>query len=223
VKKPNLLLFALATFATSSFSANNETKVRDLSKYKITGNIAHAFDTNKGWIYDERNPVLNFCFEDEKGNKARADFQCHMKTIGLSSSLSLHYYFARFFGASFSLEDAKNGPIDLGMGGFIESQIFKGIKTKTVAIVPGQPPLSVKYPTFVLNGFIQLGIHIAKLKSHQGTFVLASPSFFISQGIGVVTGGNLTMIGKPVFEDAPENSKSATLESVAKTETKAKG
>ena len=224
MKKTNLLLLALASLTVSSF-AQNETKTRDLSKYKITGSIAHTFDTNKGFIYDERNPVLNFCFEDEKGNKARANFQCHMKTVGNIINLSCKYYFARFVGASFSLKDAQDRPIDLGMGACVDRPIPKGTgHIKLLGIFPiffnGQPLIG---PTYILEGFGGLGAHISKLKNRDGAFVLAAPTVGVNGGIplkvlrpingtGIVLGGNLTMLGSPVFEDALENSKNTAAE-----------
>jgi hypothetical protein len=214
VKKTNLLL-ALAALSLSSF-AKDETNNRDLSKYKITGNLAHAFDTNKGLIYDERNPVLNFCFEDEKGNKALANFQCHMKTVGNILNLSCKYYFARFIGASFSLKDVQDRSIDLGMGACIDRPIpIKGTKP---FIINGQPVTdnngtTIMIPKHPLLIFVGLGAHISKLKNRDGAFVLAAPTLGISggllkwfEGLGVVVGGDLTMIGQPVFEDAPESS-----------------
>jgi hypothetical protein len=174
MKKRNTLLLLFSIFAVSSFEQENSDKIRDWSQYKITQKWADAVDTNKGFIYDERNPILTFCFKDPVGNKAYADFKCHIKTFGFGVNLSLNQYFAKFSGANFSLKEAHENPVQIKGGGFI---------------------------CFSLLGLAGVDCHVAKLKNTAGTLVLSGPTLGISVGIGFIIGGKISMIGAPTFED----------------------
>ena len=161
-------------FTISSFEQKNSDKIRDWSQYKITQKWADSVDTNKGFIYDERNPILTFCFKDPQGNKAYADFKCQIRTFGLGINLSLNQYFAKFSGANFSLKEAYENPIKIKRGAFM---------------------------CFSLLGLAGVDCHVANLKNNPGTLILSGPTFGISVGFGFIFGGKISMIGAPTFKD----------------------
>ncbi|MCK4499676.1 hypothetical protein KAU11_04220 [Candidatus Babeliales bacterium] len=175
--KVTLLLIAIFS-AVPQFSRGKSVVTEpNWGKYLMTGGLAIAIDTNKGLIYDQRAPRLTFTFEDKKGNRAKATFQCTLHSIGIMAGISINFYAAKMFSSHVTLKQAFERPIEFGIG-------FR----PAIGLIAGA------------------GVFLASVKNYGGCFCMFDIAFGpYAQFLNLITGGKLEMIGKPIFIDIEED------------------